>query len=159
MASSTSSTHKSFTYDVFLSFQGETRKSFVDHLYFALQLRNIRTYKDDDEIKKGRKISDEHIRSIKDSKFYIIVYSKNYASSSWCLDELVNIMECNKTNGKHVVYPIFFDVEPSEISKLTGTVGKAFEKHGENNSAKKWKGALKEAANVSGWHLWNTCDG
>nr|KAJ0211079.1 hypothetical protein LSAT_V11C400215690 [Lactuca sativa] len=103
-SSSTSFANKCFKYDVFLSFRGEdTRTSFVDHLYHALQNKRIHTYKDDERIRKGKRISDELIGSIEDSKFYIIVFSKSYASSSWCLDELVKIMECSfvswRSNG------------------------------------------------------------
>ncbi|XP_022004164.1 toll/interleukin-1 receptor-like protein [Helianthus annuus] len=157
-SSSTSFIQKSFTYDVFLSFRGkDTRKNFVDHLYFALQQKNIRTFKDD-KIKKGKMINDELIKSIKDSKFYIIIFSMKYASSSWCLDELVKIMECHK-NADHVVYPIFYDVEPFEVRKLSGVVGKAFAKHENENRVGKWREALKEAANLVGWELKNTFDG
>ncbi|XP_023767544.1 disease resistance protein RPV1 [Lactuca sativa] len=157
-SSSTSSIYKSFKYDVFLSFRGEdTRTNFVDHLYYALQQKNIHTYKDDDRIKKGKRICDELIRSIEDSKFYIIVFSKNYASSSWCLDELVKIMECHKTT-EHTAYPIFYDVEPSEVRRQSGAVEKAFADHENEEAAEKWRGALKEAADLAGWELKNTAD-
>ncbi|CAI9282577.1 unnamed protein product [Lactuca saligna] len=119
--SSTSSIRKSFKYDVFLSFRGEdTHSNFVDHLYYALQQKNIHTYKDDEGIKKGKRISDELIRSIEESRFYIIIFS-NYASSSWCLDELVKIMECHGT-AEHTAYPVFYDVEPSEVRRQSGIV-------------------------------------
>ncbi|KAF5815050.1 putative TIR domain-containing protein [Helianthus annuus] len=158
-STSASSVQKSFKYDVFLSFRGEdTRRNFVDHLYHALTQKGIYTYRDDEEIKKGEKISDELIRSIKDSKFYIIVFSKNYASSSWCLDELVKIMECQKTN-EHTAFPVFYDVEPTEVRKQSGPVEKAFEKHKEEESAEKWKKALREAADLAGWELKNIFDG
>nr|GEZ82662.1 Toll/interleukin-1 receptor (TIR) domain-containing protein [Tanacetum cinerariifolium] len=96
MASTSASfVQNSFKYDVFLSFRGDdTRKNFVDHhLYHALEQKGIETYKDDEKIRKGKTISDELIEAIEDSRFYIIVFSKNYASSSWCLEELVKIME------------------------------------------------------------------
>ncbi|KAJ0593597.1 putative TIR domain, P-loop containing nucleoside triphosphate hydrolase [Helianthus annuus] len=158
-STSASSVQKSFKYDVFLSFRGEdTRKNFVDHLYHALTQKGIYTYRDDEEIKKGEKISDELIRSIKDSKFYIIVFSKNYTSSSWCLDELVKIMDCQKTN-EHTAFPVFYDVEPTEVRKQSGAVEKAFEKHKEEESAEKWKKALREAADLAGWELKNIFDG
>ncbi|CAH1421482.1 unnamed protein product [Lactuca virosa] len=161
MASSlTSSVHKSFKYDVFLSFRGEdTRTNFVDHLYHALQQKSIHIYKDDEKIKKGKKISDELIGSIEDSKFYIIVFSKNYASSSWCLDELVKIMECHRTTTEHTAYPVFYDVEPSEVRKQSGAVGEAFAKYEMEEAAETWKVALKEAADLSGWELKKTADG
>ncbi|CAI9282578.1 unnamed protein product [Lactuca saligna] len=158
-SSSTSSLDKSFKYDVFLSFRGEdTRTNFIDHLYHALQNKSIHTYKDDEKIKKGKNISDELIGSIEDSKFYIIVFSKNYASSSWCLDELVKIMECQRTN-EHTAYPVFYDVEPSEVRKQSGPVAEAFAKHEKEEAAGKWREALKESADLSGWELKKTADG
>ncbi|XP_023753496.1 TMV resistance protein N [Lactuca sativa] len=158
-SSSTSSIHKSFKYDVFLSFRGEdTRTKFVDHLYHALQQKSIRTYKDNEKIKKGKKISEELIESIEDSKFYVIVFSKNYASSSWCLDELMKIMECHRTT-EHTAYPVFYDVEPSEVCKQSGAVEEAFAKHEKEEAAGKWREALKEAADLAGWELKNTANG
>ncbi|XP_076925860.1 TMV resistance protein N-like [Bidens hawaiensis] len=128
-SASASPIQKSFKYDVFLSFRGEdTRKNFVDHLYHALHQKGIITYKDDEKIQKGERISEQLIRSIKDSRFHIIVFSKNYASSSWCLDELVQIMDCQKTM-EQTAYPIFFDVEPTEVRHQSGAFGKAFAEH------------------------------
>ncbi|KAL7584534.1 hypothetical protein Lser_V15G45137 [Lactuca serriola] len=158
-SSSTSPVAKSFKYDVFLSFRGEdTRKNFIDHLYYALQQKSISTYKDDERIKKGNRISDELMESIADSKFFIIVFSKNYASSSWCLNELLKIMECHKST-QQTVYPVFYDVEPSEVRSQIGAVGEAFAKHENEEAAGKWRKALKEAADVAGWELKNTADG
>ncbi|XP_071741576.1 uncharacterized protein [Rutidosis leptorrhynchoides] len=152
-SSSTSLVQKRFKYDVFLSFSGvDTRKTFVDHLYSTLKQKCILTYKDDEEIRQGRKISDELINSIENSKLYIIVFSKNYASSSWCLDELVKIMECQNA-ADQTAYPVFYDVEPTEVRKQIGAVGKAFSKHEKAEAAGKWRGALKEAADLAGWEL------
>ncbi|KAK9065648.1 hypothetical protein SSX86_015049 [Deinandra increscens subsp. villosa] len=159
MSSSPSPIHKSFTYDVFITYRGDTRKNFVDHLYVALQQKNIRAHKDDERIKKGKKIIDELLKSIEDSRFYIIVFSKNYASSSWCMQELVKILECHRTTREHVVYPIFYDVEPFEVRKVTGVIEKAFAKHKMHASAQKWREALREAAELAGWDLRNSFDG
>ncbi|KAI3671011.1 hypothetical protein L1987_87657 [Smallanthus sonchifolius] len=46
-----------------------------------------------------------------------------YASSS-----CVKIMECQKMIG-HTAYPIFYDVEPSEVRNQSGEFGEAFAKH------------------------------
>nr|GEV33459.1 Toll/interleukin-1 receptor (TIR) domain-containing protein [Tanacetum cinerariifolium] len=152
-STSVSSIQKSFKYDVFLSFRGEdTRKNFVDHLYYALTQKGIETYKDDEKIKQGKMISDELIKAIEDSKFYIIVFSKNYASSSWCLEELVKIMEC-QTMDEHTAYPVFYDVEPTEVRKQSGSVGDAFARHKEDEAARKWREALEEASDLAGWEL------
>nr|GFD42972.1 Toll/interleukin-1 receptor (TIR) domain-containing protein [Tanacetum cinerariifolium] len=88
----------------------------------------------------------------------IIVFSKNYSALSWCLEELVKIMECHMMT-EHTVYSLFYDVEPTEIRKQSGTVGEAFAKHENEEAAGKWRGALKEAADLAGWELKNTLDG
>ncbi|GJZ78992.1 disease resistance TIR-NBS-LRR class family protein [Tanacetum coccineum] len=143
-STSSSSTPKSFKYDVFLSFRGEdTRNNFVGHLYEALQRNCIETYKDDEKIEKGERINDQLLKSIEDSRFYIIVFSKNYASSSWCLDELVKIMECQKMTG-HTTFPVFYDVEPTQVRKQDGPVGEAFSKSSKQEAAGKWRDAMEE---------------
>lgn len=158
-SSSTSSTHKIYKYDVFLSFSGvDTRRTFIDHLYIALQQHGIHTFKDDERLEKGKRINDELLESISDSRFYIIVFSKNYASSSWCLNELVRIMECQKTN-QHTAYPVFYDVDPSEVRKQHGPVQEALSVNKNELEVGKWREALKEAANLSGWDLRKTADG
>ncbi|GJU78373.1 disease resistance TIR-NBS-LRR class family protein, partial [Tanacetum coccineum] len=158
---STSSSYipKSYKYDVFLSFRGEdTRKNFVGHLYEALRRNCIEAYKDDEKITKGERINDQLLKSIEDSKFYIIVFSKNYASSSWCLDELVKIIECQKMTD-HTAFPVFYDVEPTEVRKQYGPVGEAFSKHENQEAAGKWRDAMKELANLAGWELKATANG
>ncbi|RVW15039.1 Disease resistance-like protein DSC1 [Vitis vinifera] len=86
-SSSSSSTHQ-WKYDVFLSFRGEdTRKSFTDHLHTALCQKGINTFMDD-QLRRGEQISPALLNAIEESRFSIIIFSDNYASSSWCLDEL-----------------------------------------------------------------------
>ncbi|KAM0008727.1 putative TIR domain, P-loop containing nucleoside triphosphate hydrolase [Helianthus debilis subsp. tardiflorus] len=186
-STSASSVQKRFKYDVFLSFRGkDVRKNFVDHLYHALQQKGVITYKDDERIEKGKKISDELITSIEESRFHIIVFSKNYASSSWCLDELVNIMKCQKMM-EQTAYPVLYDVEPTEVRNQSGAVGKAFAKHVRGSCSSvlplnclcpivpssfvftvnrekeddvgRWRNALKEAAGLAGMELKNTFNG
>ncbi|XP_076917098.1 disease resistance protein RPV1-like isoform X3 [Bidens hawaiensis] len=160
MASSSSCGHnKSYKYNVFLSFSGEdTRKTFVDHLYAALDRQGIYTFKDDERLERGKGISDELLHAIEDSRFYIIVFSKRYASSSWCLNELLKIMECIKTNG-HSAFPVFYDVEPSDVRKQTGSVGEALATHKNKSEVGKRREALKQAAGLSGLDVRNTANG
>ncbi|KAF5761216.1 putative TIR domain, P-loop containing nucleoside triphosphate hydrolase [Helianthus annuus] len=162
MASSSSQAHnKNYVYDVFLSFSGEdTRKTFVDHLYDALDRHGICTFKDDEKLQKGKEINDELLQSIQDSRCYIIVFSKRYASSSWCLNELLKIMECHKTN-EQTAFPVFYDVDPSDVRKQTGSVGEALTGHKNKSESEvgKWREALKAAANLSGWDVRKTANG
>ncbi|KAG7597385.1 Leucine-rich repeat 3 [Arabidopsis suecica] len=59
-------------YDVFLSFRGEdTRKTIVSHLYAALDSRGIVTFKDDQRLEIGDRISDELHRALGSSSFAV----------------------------------------------------------------------------------------
>nr|GEU50873.1 TMV resistance protein N-like [Tanacetum cinerariifolium] len=103
-------------------------------------------------------INNQLIKSNEDSRFLVIVFSMNYASSSWCLDELVKIMECQKA-AKQTAYPVFYDVEPTKVRKQSGLVGEAFEEYKNKEFAGKWREALKEAADLAGWELKKTANG
>ena len=95
-----------YKYDVFLSFRGEdTRNNFISNLNGILRHNGINTFMDDDELQRGEKISAELFEAIESSNISIIVFSKNYATSTWCLDELVKILECKKKG--QVVFPVF----------------------------------------------------
>uniref|UniRef100_A0A3Q7I9U8 TIR domain-containing protein n=1 Tax=Solanum lycopersicum TaxID=4081 RepID=A0A3Q7I9U8_SOLLC len=146
-----------------MCFRGEdTRKNFTSHLYFRLCQVGVNTYIDDEELRKGDVISNELDKAIEQSRISIVVFSKNYASSSWCLDELVKILEC-RAKLNQVVLPIFYDVDPSQVRKQSGSFGEAFAKQKQRlfgaEIMEKWKAALTEAANLSGWDLRNIADG
>ncbi|TYH46569.1 hypothetical protein ES332_D11G346100v1 [Gossypium tomentosum] len=101
-------------YDVFLSFRGEdTRDSFVSHLYNDLDRKNIHIFKDNEKVGRGDEISGALLTAIEGVRVSVIVFSKHYASSRWCLDQLVKIMDCKKLNGHNFVFPVFYDVDPS----------------------------------------------
>lgn len=71
-------------YDAFLSFRvPDTRDGFTDHLCESMIATGIRVFKDDEGIRRGEDIWGEIERAILDSRIYVIVLSRNYASSSW----------------------------------------------------------------------------
>ncbi|KFK24169.1 hypothetical protein AALP_AAs52928U000100, partial [Arabis alpina] len=116
-------------YDVFLSFRGfDTRRHFTSFLYKELTRKNIRTFKDDQELTSGQRISPELENAIKDSKFAVVVVSVNYAASTWCLDELVKIMDFQK-QGSLTVMPIFYGVDPCHVRWQIGVLAEQFKKH------------------------------
>ncbi|WJX86404.1 hypothetical protein P8452_68717 [Trifolium repens] len=144
-------------YDVFISFRGDdTRASFTSHLHDALKRKYLETYIDY-RIEKGNQVWAELEKAIQDSTLFLVVFSENYANSTWCLNELVEIMECNKNEDNVVVIPVFYQIDPSDVRKQTGSYGTALAKHkkqGKNDDKmmQNWKNALSEAANLSGYH-------
>ncbi|KAK3417564.1 hypothetical protein EUGRSUZ_H03503 [Eucalyptus grandis] len=130
-------------YDVFLSFRGpDTRLGIVSHLYKDLDQRGIYTFKDDEKIKKGERISDVIIKAIEESRIAVIIFSQRFASSSWCLDEVATIMD-RKAAKKIIVLPVFHNVDPRT-------------KYGSGSEiVKKWKENLEAAGCLCGWEFNN----
>ncbi|KAG5221073.1 TMV resistance protein [Salix suchowensis] len=148
-AASSSYSPPQWMYDVFLSFRGEdTRNNFTGHLYSNLVQGGIDT------------IEPALWQAIEESRFSIVVFSRDYASSTWCLDELVKIVQCMKEMG-HTALPVFYDVDPSEVSnQSTGDYKKAFIEHKEKFSEnpdmlQTWSDCLSTVANLSGWDVRN----
>ena len=157
-AGSTSSTSGGGEYEVFLSFRGkDTRKSFTDYLYHDLDYAGIRTFRDDDELRVGEEIGPALLKAIEESKISIPIFSRDYASSKWCLHELAKMVEChNDDNMKQKILPIFYDVEPYDVRHQTGSYEKAFRQH-ENDFDQEivqgWKKAMRVVGEMKGWDL------
>ena len=144
---------------MFLNFRGkDTRGSFTDHLYWALNRCNIKTFRDDEGLRKGEEIAPELLQAIEESKIAVIVFSKNYADSEWCLDELVKIMSCKEEREQKVI-PIFYHVDPSEVRNQREIYKEAFTRHEENADEEKrgkirrWKTAMREAGKLAGYDV------
>jgi hypothetical protein len=142
-------------WQMFLSFRGEdTRFSFTGFLYQALSQGGFKTFMDDEGLHTGDQISPSLLNAIEASRLSIIVLSENYANSTWCLDELVKILECKKLKNQ-LVWPIFYKVEPSDIRHMRNSYGKYMAQHentfGINSErVQKWKSALVEVCSLSG---------
>ncbi|XP_058726288.1 disease resistance protein Roq1-like [Vicia villosa] len=109
MAQPSLSVSSSFTYDVFLSFRGiDTRNNFTGNLYNSLDQNCIHTFIDEEEIQKGVQIIPALLQAIQQSRIFIVIFSKNYASSTFCLNELVMILDCSNTG--HLFLPVFYNV-------------------------------------------------
>nr|VDC85651.1 unnamed protein product [Brassica rapa] len=153
-SSSSSSSTRHYNYDVFPSFSGQdVRRTFLSHFLEALKSKGIKTFIDNGII-RSESINSELIRAIRESRIAVVILSKNYASSSWCLNELQLIMECKVSLGQTVM-TIFYDVEPSDVRKQTGDFGKAFKEtcYGKTEEEKKkWREALSQVAVIAGEH-------
>uniref|UniRef100_A0A7N1A5E8 TIR domain-containing protein n=1 Tax=Kalanchoe fedtschenkoi TaxID=63787 RepID=A0A7N1A5E8_KALFE len=142
-----------FAHDVFLSFRGEdVRKRFIDHLHSALTQRGITVFYDDTGLQRGVEIQSKLHEAIESSKIAIVTFSRRYADSRWCLDELVKIME---RRGSHdlIVLPVFYKVDPTHVRHQTGTYGESFPDHDTKYGCErvnKWKQALRSAADLAG---------
>ncbi|CAM8995700.1 unnamed protein product [Rhodiola kirilowii] len=144
-------------YDVFLSFNDQdTSRKFADHLLSAMDKKGIVAYCRSEDV--GERVQlPTSVEAIRGSRFAVIVFSVNYASSLTCLDEISKIVETRKTAGRTIL-PVFYDVDPSVVRKQSHSFKNPFDEYlvrfeNELDKVEKWRAALSEVASISGWHL------
>ncbi|CAN1801656.1 Disease resistance protein RUN1 [Linum perenne] len=156
MASSSSAT-RDWKFDVFICFHGEdTRKEFTSHLHKALEDKSYIMTFIDEKLEKTKSI-DELLTILEKSAISVVIFSPNFAKSTWCLDEVATIAQ-SMDNFGHRVLPVFYKVEPSDVSGDPCCIY-ATDIDGLPESEKKkeeWKNALKLVCNRSGRTLAET---
>ncbi|KAL1211064.1 Disease resistance protein RPS6 [Cardamine amara subsp. amara] len=157
-SSSSSSSSHNWLYDVFPSFSGEDiRQTFLSHFLKELDRKLIIAFKDN-EIERSQSLDPELKRAIRDSRIAVVIFSKNYASSSWCLNELLEIVKSKEESNRLLVIPVFYGLDPSHVRKQIGDFGKIFEntcQNRTNDEQNLWKRALIDVANILGFHSAN----
>lgn len=154
---------QSHHYDVFLSFAGTDARmmTFADHLLAALERNGLYAFRADRNITRGANIRYETMKAIQNSRVAIVVFTETYATSTWCLDELVKIMECRGMKQQRVL-PVFYHVEASDLWGQKGCYGEAVAEHEEHHKGGKveaWRAALTQAASLPCYDLRNLADG
>ncbi|KAF8082878.1 hypothetical protein N665_0804s0025 [Sinapis alba] len=170
MASSSSLTSRNYSYNVFASFHGpDVRKTLLSHIREQFTHSGITMF-DDQEIVRSATIAPSLTEAIRESRISpgadgekdlrghirpwisLVLLTKNYASSSWCLNELVEILECKKAMGQ-IVMTIFYGVDPSDVRKQSGEFGISFNEtcaSKTDEERRKWSKALNEVGNIAG---------
>ncbi|XP_019095566.1 PREDICTED: disease resistance protein RPS4-like [Camelina sativa] len=128
-------------HQVFLNFRGfDVRYCFISHLEKALRDAKITVFVDEDAA-RGEDLT-VLFQQIEKSNMALVVFSRTYMESEWCLDELVKIKE-RVDKGKLVAIPIFYKVDADELKEF---LDKACETHGKvyaTHILEKWKAALE----------------
>lgn len=139
-------------HDVFVNFRGtDIRNTFLSHLidYFK---RNRINYYVDYKLETGEEIGPSLMLAIERSSISLIIFSQDYASSHWCLEELVKILECREKYGQ-IVIPVFYNVEPTEVRHQScESYRNAFAEHDGKykNEVQIWRDALNNSSEMSG---------
>ncbi|KAB2634416.1 TMV resistance protein N-like [Pyrus ussuriensis x Pyrus communis] len=132
----------SSSYDVFLSYRvADTHNNFTYNLHRKeLPLLML-------------------LKVIEESRISIIVFTENYASSDWCLMELVKILQCRESR-QQIVWPVYYELDPLDIRNQKGSFGEALANHerkfkDDMGKVWRWRAGLTEASNLSGWYFLN----
>ncbi|CAK9257205.1 unnamed protein product [Sphagnum jensenii] len=162
-------------FDVFLNHRGpDVKGGFASHLHQALQEAGCRPFLDKPALEKGQHGQKKIYEALGCASVHVAIFSEHYADSDYCLDELCAMLE-----SKKLIIPVFYDVSPSVLRcedpdgpytkalKIDGRLGvlrcedpdgpytKALKIHGRRSASdvKKWKEALRMAAELNGFKL------
>ncbi|KAM1722647.1 hypothetical protein ACFX11_021332 [Malus domestica] len=139
-------------WDVFLSFRGEdTRATITKSLYEALKSRGVRVFLDDDGLDRGDDIAPSLLEAIDDSAAAIVVLSRRYADSRWCLEELAKICESSR---RCLILPVFYQVDPSDVRRQRGPFSEHFSAHElqyGNAVVSRWRSAMAKVGGKAGY--------
>ncbi|KAG0601555.1 hypothetical protein M758_11G121100 [Ceratodon purpureus] len=158
----TSSPHQqeSNKYDIFINHRGpDTKLNFVTFLEDDLKEKHYSPFVDM-SLKEGEATFEEIKKAIQTTRVHLAIFSPGYAESKFCLEELVDMLECREKNPETVTFiPCFFDVKPKDLRNThiyRAPFHDAFQRHEDNVNysdelISKWKKALEKAADFKGF--------
>ncbi|MED6124339.1 hypothetical protein PIB30_058076 [Stylosanthes scabra] len=148
-------------YDVYISFEPHyPSHPFISLLSAALKRAGLHLFLDNYIKPKSKDLILSSV--IKGSRVSIVVFTTDFASTTWSLKELEKIMECRSSKRQEVV-PVFYEVDPLEVLNQSGHFGEALLDTLERTSTNQakvlsYRTALKEAAAISPRFLANFRD-
>ncbi|KAH9312671.1 hypothetical protein KI387_027706 [Taxus chinensis] len=141
-------------FHVFINHRGpDAKETLALRLYNSLENAGIRAFLDTKEIELRDSIPSAIRNAIFSASIHIAVFSKGYAESAWCLEELDLMLQ-----SKSIIIPVFYDVTPSDLRYLKkGVYADSFAKHKAKgrhlDKLDNWKQALHSVSLICGYEF------
>eukprot|EP00250_Pteridium_aquilinum_P022403 c25372_g3_i1 orf=1239-5492(-) len=133
-------------YHVFISHRGpDSKKTLVDNLHELFLLTGFTCFVDYGALVEGEKSWPSIVSAIHHSEVHVIVISRLFVESDWCLEEVHQIMHV-RLSGK--VVPVFYGVDPSYLRSSATEIERRT-----HTSAGIWAEALRSLSKLSGFRL------
>lgn len=111
----------STSYKSFMCHRGpDTKTNLVSHLYRDLDKWKMQPFLDRESLVKGLGLETQIEKAIATVSVNIVIFSENFASSPWCLKELVRIL----VSKAHIIPVLFHRVEISDLETSEDSDGK-----------------------------------
>ena len=101
-------------YDVFISHASEDKDEVVRPLVYALQSEGLTVWYDEFEMKIGDSLRRKIDKGLVNSKFGIVVLSKDFIKKGWTNYELDGIIS-KAVTGEQVILPIWHNITKKEV--------------------------------------------
>lgn len=163
MASSSTLASPNDSYHVFINHRGvDVKKTLASHLYHRLRsaIPGLRVFLDKPELRVGNDFPSQIQEAIRTASVHVAIFSRGYAESEWCLNELFYMLE----SGVPII-PIFYHVQPADLRRTQSGDGvysmglRRLEPQYDSTTLQKWRDALSRVSHISGLDLQDTCNG
>lgn len=141
-------------YHVFINHRGpDTKMNIASLIHRELERCGLNVFLDMSELQPGDIIIPAIEKAIDSASIHITIFSKRYAESRPCLQELCRIL---KSSHQRKIIPVFYDVQPCQLRGIEREpYAKAFQKHQCNDKVAKevvaeWKKALRDVSELPG---------
>jgi len=123
----------------------------VGYLYEALKRVGLHPFLDCISIGRGKDAWTCIDHAIKTTPLALVIFSKSFAQSPWCLKELHVVLDCHSVK----VLPIFYKVQPWEVSfpekgQLAAGFTKLTERY-DNSLMEEWRVDMQTTSKLHGW--------
>ncbi|KAK2977315.1 hypothetical protein RJ640_014214 [Escallonia rubra] len=143
-----------FRYDVLLSYESmDIRENFIECLDNELRSSKFIPFKAErNEMDRDEDGTSEEDAAISRSRSSIIVFSRNYAYSPRCLDQLLKMFEYSSETKRLVIIPVFYQVSKDQIrmqaEHLAASLPGMYNKQFKREKVERWKEAIKGVAQL-----------
>ncbi|WP_337432956.1 DUF1883 domain-containing protein [Alistipes communis] len=101
-------------YDVFISHASEDKDDVVRPLAYELQRNGLKVWYDEFEMKIGDSLRRKIDKGLANSKFGVVVLSKDFIKKGWTNYELDGIIT-KATTGEQIILPIWHNITKKEV--------------------------------------------
>ncbi len=108
-------------YDVFISHATEDKDEVVRPLANALKNRNLNVWYDEFELKIGDSLRQKIDKGVANSKFGIVILSKNFIKKGWTNYELDGLIT-RSVSGQQILLPIWHNITKQEVMDYSPSI-------------------------------------
>ncbi len=104
-----------YRYDAFISYAVEDKIPIANELSYLLENAGLKIWYAGRELTAGDSIKEVITTGLQQSRYGIVILSKQYFNKMWPLQEFFTLWE-REVNGQKVILPVLYDITPAEVA-------------------------------------------